>query len=115
MTESQAPVVTTLEGVGVMLWHIRSDLSEQRDRMTHMATHEDIKAIKETISKLVTRDELESLRKELDRSNPGQWLKNIVATCAGVAVVLALIALVVEGAAKADKIAAHVFGANAKE
>lgn len=111
---SELPRVDSFEALGVHLWHTSQQLQALHEKVSHMATHDDIRGIKETIAMLATRQEVDdkvsALREEMNRQKPSALFTTVVRVAAGVVVLVAFGAMVIEVAESysAMKRAAHV-------
>ena len=79
------PNITTLESMGILLWHLQQQITRMESQQ-----HTDIKALRETIATLASKqyvdEKLVSLRDEVNRGKPATLFANVVKFCAGVAV-----------------------------
>lgn len=85
--------VASLAEINVHLSYMRRELRSLRN----VATHDDIKGIKENIALLATRKELDdkiaTLRDEVSRSKPSTLFFNAVRVASGIMVIAAVIVL----------------------
>lgn len=95
--EDEDDPVGSLAEINVHLSYMRRELRQQSTALSKMATHEDIRGIKETIASLATRKELDEklaiLRDEVSRSKPSTLFFSIARVCAAVAVIAATLSL----------------------
>ena len=98
------PQITTLESMGILLWHLQQQMTRMESQQ-----HNDIKALRETIATLASKqyvdDRLVSLRDEVNRSKPSTLARNVVVFCGGVAVVFAFVGLAIKIASALDAVA----------
>jgi hypothetical protein len=89
--------VTSIAELNVHLSYMRRELRTLSAASHNMATHDDIRGIKETISKLATRVEVEEklalLRDEVSRGKPSTLFFNVAKVCAALAVIAASVSL----------------------
>lgn len=97
------PQITTLESMGILLWHLQQQMSRMETQQ-----HTDIKALRETIATLASKqyvdDQIVSLRGDVNRSKPATLFRNVVTFCAGFAVVVAFIGLAIKIGAALDAV-----------
>lgn len=89
--------VGSLAEINVHLSYMRRELRQQSAALSKMATHDDIRGIKETIASLATRKELDEkiavLRDEVSRGKPSTLFFNVAKVCAAIAVIVAALSL----------------------
>lgn len=94
--DHDAPIATLAE-ITVHLSYMRRELRSQSAALSKMATHDDIRGIKETIASLATRKELDEkiavLRDEVSRGKPSTLFFNVAKVCAALAVIAATASL----------------------
>lgn len=104
------PPIASFEALGVHFWHLQQQLSAQSEQITRfqtsMATHadmkamrDDVKAMGDVIATLVTRTALDAdlneIREEIKSSRPSTIIGDLARLCAGLAVIGAFVAGVV--------------------
>lgn len=99
----EAPRVTSLESMGILLWHLREQITRMEAQQ-----HSDIKQLKETVATLASKqyvdDRLDGLRDEVNRTKPATLFRNVVTFCAGFAVVVAFVGLAIKIGAALDAV-----------
>lgn len=59
------PTVTSLEALGVHVWHLQQLVMDSQRTLKTVATHDDVRAIHVTLATLATRAELDSRVKDV--------------------------------------------------
>lgn len=100
-----APQVTTLESMGILLWSVQHQITRMETQQ-----HNDIKALKETVATLASKqyvdDRIVTLRAEVDRGKPSTLFWNAAKFCGAVAVIATFIGLSLQVARALDAVAA---------
>lgn len=112
------PAVTSLEGLGVHVWHLQQLVMDSQRTLKNVATHEDVRAIHVTLATLATRAELDSkvrdvredyerrfqaiqtehrqaitaLQNQIENQRPSKIFKSVVVTATGLLAIGALLA-----------------------